>query len=64
MKMSRFSQPQILAILRQAEDGIPAALSLKPGKFQFSVVQIRGGPHNGPELTSKWIISTGQGHWH
>ncbi|MBA8841942.1 hypothetical protein FHW03_005298, partial [Ochrobactrum sp. RH2CCR150] len=25
--------------------GIPAALSHKPGKFQLSVVQIRGAPH-------------------
>ncbi|WP_211387431.1 hypothetical protein, partial [Agrobacterium tumefaciens] len=32
-----------------------------PGKFQLPLAQIRGAPQNGPELTSKWIISTGQG---
>ncbi|WP_210248598.1 hypothetical protein, partial [Rhizobium sp. RU35A] len=41
--------------------GTTADLSHNPGKFQLPVAQNRGARHNGPELTSKWISSTGQG---
>ncbi|WP_222041996.1 hypothetical protein, partial [Rhizobium laguerreae] len=42
--------------------GTPAELSHNPGKFQLPLAQNRGAPQKPLELTSKWIISTGQGH--
>ncbi|MGB3347933.1 MAG: hypothetical protein WBA85_04140, partial [Brucella anthropi] len=42
--------------------GIPAALSLKPGKFQLSVAQNRGAPHKTAGANSKLDKTWGQGH--
>jgi hypothetical protein len=41
-------------------NGSSAPAELNPGKFQLPLAQNRIAPQNGPELTSKWIISTGQ----
>ncbi|WP_210162365.1 hypothetical protein, partial [Brucella anthropi] len=42
-------------------NGIPAALSLKPGKFQLSVAQNRGAPHKTAGANSKLDKTWGQG---
>ncbi len=52
MKTSRFSEPQILAILRQAEGGVPESdqrfFAFNHGKPYASKVKAEAGTHTGP----------------
>ena len=63
MKMTRFSDPQILAILRQAEGGVPAAeLCREHGmglRVLFSASAEREGPSVEPQTRLSHLLRAG-----